>query len=141
MKTDQEQCPWSNIVLVQEAQHEEFEGNNSIDVEVLVHKMFNSHNYKTTNRQLPYEGRRNTWKSPWAGIFKSTCNGNFLNGNYNVNKGGNLARITTSQLFTMFIKLNWFDLEVKQYLQFQHSKQLTKLKQCFVLLHNPNPLL
>lgn len=26
-----------------------------------------------------------------------------------MNKGGNLARITTSQLFTMFIKLSWLD--------------------------------
>ncbi len=66
--------------------------------------MFNSHNYETTNRQLPYEGGRNTWKRPWVDIFEGTCNGNFLNGNYNEN--GNLAKMTTSQLFTMFIKLS-----------------------------------
>jgi hypothetical protein len=77
MKINREQCPWSNIVHVLKAQHEEFEGNNSIDVEVVVPKMFNFANYKIANRQLPYEGGRNTWKIPWASIFKGTCNGNF----------------------------------------------------------------
>jgi hypothetical protein len=41
MKINGEQCPSNNIVHVKKSQHEEFEGNNSIDVEVVVPKMFN----------------------------------------------------------------------------------------------------